>query len=62
MHAVLNRYPLWKYIMVLITLVIGIVYALPNLYGEDPAVQISRGAWRLGRYDCAGLHQTDPRI
>ncbi|ODP96005.1 protein-export membrane protein SecD [Salinivibrio kushneri] len=42
----LNRYPLWKYIMVLITLVIGIVYALPNLYGEDPAVQISgaRGA------------------
>nr|WP_152799807.1 protein translocase subunit SecD [Salinivibrio sp. VGrn1] len=46
MHAVLNRYPLWKYIMVLITLVIGIVYALPNLYGEDPAVQISgaRGA------------------
>lgn len=42
----LNRYPLWKYIMVLIALVIGIVYALPNLYGEDPAVQISgaRGA------------------
>ncbi|OOF30567.1 MULTISPECIES: protein translocase subunit SecD [Salinivibrio] len=42
----LNRYPLWKYIMLLVILVTGIVYALPNLYGEDPAVQISgaRGA------------------
>ncbi|MDD1792735.1 protein translocase subunit SecD [Enterovibrio makurazakiensis] len=42
----LNRYPLWKYIMVVLVLLIGAVYALPNIYGEDPAVQISgaRGA------------------
>ncbi len=42
----LNRYPLWKYIMVVLVLLIGTIYALPNLYGEDPAVQITgaRGA------------------
>lgn len=42
----LNRYPLWKYILVLLVLCIGTLYALPNLYGEDPAVQVSgaRGA------------------
>lgn len=42
----LNRYPLWKYIMVVAVLLIGALYALPNLYGEDPAVQITgaRGA------------------
>ncbi|NDJ58692.1 protein translocase subunit SecD [Enterobacteriaceae bacterium 4M9] len=42
----LNRYPLWKYIMLIAVLAIGLLYALPNLYGEDPAVQITgaRGA------------------
>ncbi|MGL9721807.1 MAG: protein translocase subunit SecD, partial [Symbiopectobacterium sp.] len=37
----LNRYPLWKYLMLVVALVIGLLYALPNLYGEDPAVQIT---------------------
>ncbi|KGQ36985.1 protein translocase subunit SecD [Gallibacterium genomosp. 1] len=37
----LNRFPLWKNLMVIFVVVIGILYALPNLYGEDPAVQIS---------------------
>ncbi len=36
-----NRYPLWKNLLVLIIFVIGIVYALPNLYGDDPSVQVS---------------------
>lgn len=42
----LNRYPLWKYILVALIILIGALYALPNLYGEDPAVQITgaRGA------------------
>ncbi|MBF8999149.1 protein translocase subunit SecD [Vibrio nitrifigilis] len=42
----LNRYPLWKYLMVLFAILIAAVYALPNIYGEDPAVQITgaRGA------------------
>ena len=37
----LNRYPLWKYILILVVLVVGVVYALPNLFGSDPAIQIS---------------------
>ncbi|TCP95172.1 preprotein translocase subunit SecD [Cricetibacter osteomyelitidis] len=37
----LNRYPLWKNLMVIFVIAIGALYALPNIYGEDPAVQIS---------------------
>jgi preprotein translocase subunit SecD len=37
----MNQYPAWKYLLIFVVLVIGIFYALPNLYGEDPAVQIS---------------------
>lgn len=36
-----NRFPFWKNLLILITLVIGIVYALPNLFGNDPSVQVS---------------------
>lgn len=39
--AVLNRYPLWKYLMLLFALILGLIYALPNLYGEDPAIQVT---------------------
>jgi len=37
----MNQYPLWKQLLVLAVLVLGVLYALPNLYGEDPALQIS---------------------
>jgi len=37
----MNKYPLWKYLLILAIVVVGIVYALPNIYGEYPAVQIS---------------------
>jgi preprotein translocase subunit SecD len=37
----MNRYPLWKNATVIITLVLGLLYALPNLFGEVPAVQVS---------------------
>ena len=37
----MNRYPLWKYILIGIVLLIGVIYTLPNFYGESPAVQIS---------------------
>ncbi|RMD70746.1 MAG: protein translocase subunit SecD [Gammaproteobacteria bacterium] len=42
----MNRYPWWKYALILVVIGIGILYALPNLYGEEPAVQIipTRGA------------------
>ena len=37
----MNRYPLWKYLVIAFALVIGVLYALPNLFGESPAVQVS---------------------
>lgn len=37
----LNRFPLWKNLMVIFVIAIGALYALPNLYGDDPSVQIS---------------------
>ncbi len=37
----MNRFPLWKYLAIGAVLIISILYALPNLYGEAPAVQIS---------------------
>ena len=37
----MNRYPLWKYILIVVVLVLGVLYALPNLYQDDPAVQIA---------------------
>ncbi|CAH0541153.1 protein translocase subunit SecD [Vibrio marisflavi] len=42
----LNRYPLWKYLMVMMIIIVGALYALPNIYGEDPAIQVTgtRGA------------------
>ena len=37
----MNRYPLWKYVVIGIALVVSILYALPNFFGEVPAVQVS---------------------
>ncbi|GAB4176531.1 MAG: protein translocase subunit SecD [Rhodocyclaceae bacterium] len=37
----MNRYPLWLYVLVAISLVFGLLYTLPNFYGEVPAVQVS---------------------
>ena len=37
----MNHYPLWRYLMILIIIGLGAVYAAPNLYGTDPALQIS---------------------
>ncbi len=37
----MNQYPAWKYLLIVLILVIGTLYALPNLFGEDPALQIT---------------------
>ncbi len=37
----MNRYPLWKYVIVAFALMTGLIYTLPNFFGESPAVQIS---------------------
>ncbi|WP_197337642.1 protein translocase subunit SecD [Ralstonia solanacearum] len=39
----MNRYPLWKYLVILVALAIGFLYTLPNFFGEAPAVQVSSG-------------------
>jgi preprotein translocase subunit SecD len=36
-----NHFPLWKNILVLVAFLISLIYALPNLYGDDPSVQVS---------------------
>ena len=37
----LNKFPVWKYLLILAVLAIGALYSLPNLYPDDPAIQIS---------------------
>ncbi|MFL6580758.1 MAG: protein translocase subunit SecD [Burkholderiales bacterium] len=37
----MNRYPLWKYALIAVALAVGLLYTLPNFFGEVPAVQIS---------------------
>ena len=37
----MNRYPLWKYLLVLSVAVLGFIYAMPNIYAPDPAIQIT---------------------
>ena len=39
----MNRYPFWKYAIIVIALLIGSIYTLPNFFGEAPAVQVSAG-------------------
>lgn len=43
----LNKYPLWKYILILAVLAIGFIYSAPNLYPDDPAIQISGASTAL---------------
>jgi len=54
----MNRYPLWKYITVLVAVVIGLLYTLPNFYGESPAVQVS-SAKATVKVDPAMLQQVE---
>ncbi|CAM3841810.1 protein translocase subunit SecD [Parendozoicomonas haliclonae] len=37
----MNRYPLWKYLAIFLCVALGVFYALPNLYPDDPAIQVS---------------------
>ena len=38
----MNQYPLWKNMMVVVVIILGVWFALPNFYGEDPAVVIAK--------------------
>src|SRR5690606_23871806 len=37
----MNRYPVWKYVVIALSLAFGLLYTLPNFFGEAPAVQVS---------------------
>jgi preprotein translocase subunit SecD len=39
----MNRYPLWKYLLILVVLLFGALYTLPNFFGDSPALQITSG-------------------
>jgi preprotein translocase subunit SecD len=54
----MNRYPVWKYIVILITLVVAAIYTLPNFFGESPAVQVSAGK-ATARVDAATLSRVE---
>jgi preprotein translocase subunit SecD len=43
----LNKYPLWKYVLILAVLVIGFIYSAPNLYPDDPAIQVTGASTAL---------------
>src|SRR5690554_4118478 len=54
----MNRYPLWKYLIVLVALVIGVLYTIPNLFGESPAVQVA-SAKSVVKVDLATLNRVE---
>jgi len=54
----MNRYPLWKYLTVLAAFLIGILYTLPNFFGESPAVQVA-GAKSVVRIDSSMLNTVE---
>ena len=68
----INQYPVWKYALIAMALMAGVIFALPNLFGEDPAVQVSpvRGApvdetlrdRLVGRVGEAGIIAQDTEI
>lgn len=56
----MNHYPLWKNLLIVVIVVVGIFYALPNLYGDDPAVQVSAG--RQGTVDLALVSKVEAAL
>ena len=54
----MNRYPLWKYLIVLVALIVGVIYTIPNLFGESPAVQVS-SAKTVVKVDLATLKRVE---
>ena len=54
----LNQYPLWKYILLIAVILFTSIYALPNLYGEDPAIQVSHRVKSLTDEDRQTVEQT----
>ena len=56
----LNRFPLWKYLLILAVLAVAFVYSAPNLYPDDPAIQVT-GASAGRRYGRSRAHKPGAR-
>ncbi|MCB2427818.1 protein translocase subunit SecD [Methylophaga pinxianii] len=56
----MNRYPLWKNLLVVAVILIAIIYAMPNLFGDDPAVQVSAG--RLNSVDLQLVNEIESTL
>jgi len=54
----MNRYPIWKYVVIAVALALGLLYTLPNFFGESPAVQVSSGKATI-RIDAAMLDRVE---
>jgi len=57
----MNRYPVWKYTIIVIVLLLGLIYSLPNFFGEAPAVQVS-AAKVTSKVDEATLARVDAAL
>ena len=57
----MNRYPVWKYAILVVALLIGVLYTLPNFYGEAPAVQVS-SAKATVKVDTAVLQRVEEAL
>ena len=57
----MNRYPLWKYVVIGVALLIGALYSIPNLFGEAPAIQIA-GAKTTSKVDLDIQQQVDSAL
>ncbi|MDQ1363298.1 MAG: preprotein translocase subunit SecD [Pseudomonadota bacterium] len=51
----INQYPLWKYLLLVVVVIVGVLYAAPNLYGEDPSVLISNRITAIDEATVANL-------
>ena len=51
----LNRYPAWKNILILLVVIWGLLYSIPNLYPDDEAIQISNATFPVSEADLAGI-------
>ncbi len=56
----MNHYPLWKNLLIVAVILLGGLFAVPNLFGDDPAVQVSAG--RNGKVDLALMSQVETAL
>ena len=56
----MNQYPLWKNLLIMAVITIGVIYAIPNLFSKDPAIQVSAG--RYGKVDLNLLTQVEAAL